>query len=176
MHVQSHFHLQLQSVWFLLILATSFEDHLFTTRSPKWSRSTHARQTWNWAYVCTPLLYGKAQEDDIRRGMFTHKKNNIAFKTPLLSSRTPVDQIKSVGPWLFLLVYNHINFPVGLQRIKTRFTFFLPHCSQFSTTQPAHSTGTYATLQHCNFHFCCCFLRAPPRCLILLPPHTSALL
>lgn len=58
MHVQSHFHLQLQSMW-------------------------------NWAYVCTPLLHGKALEDDIRRGMFTHKKNNIAFKTPLLSSRTP---------------------------------------------------------------------------------------
>lgn len=125
------------------------------------------------------LLHGKAQEDDIRRGMFTHKKNNIAFKTPLLSSRTPrlCRSDKSVGPWLFLLVYNHINFPVGLQRIKTHFTFFLPHCSQFSTTQPAHSTSTYATLQHCNFHFCCCFLRTPLRLLILLVlPHTSALL
>lgn len=43
----------------------------------------------HWAYVCMPLLHGKAQEDDIRRGMFTHKKNNIAFKTLLLSLRIP---------------------------------------------------------------------------------------
>lgn len=80
MHVQSHFHLQLQSKWFLLILATSYDDHLFTTpcRSPKWSCVAHARRMWIWAYVCMP-----SEEECVL------KKNNIAFKTPLLSSRTP---------------------------------------------------------------------------------------
>lgn len=96
--------------------------------------------------TAAPKITGRKS---FRRGIFTHKKNKIAFTLLHCGQEhlVCVYQIKSVGLWLLLRVCNHINLPYGLQSIKTHFTGFLsPPLSPIYEKNPPTSEHS---------HICC---------------------